>query len=235
MWVAGFIFVAIGGPNWSVWDSLSIAASASIAAGLLAQGYSGSSHAIWPLVFVLFSIAYSKILESEANRGFLLGALGPILLTVFLLSSLTSLQRYAWMHTDQPIGKRTAAFAWVGTPGPLLQDSEIAAELFNLYSKKGKTALFPGYEPVAFLTGRAPKGNVSSSDPATNSKFRDMDIWLDYWKIDYVIVRDNHPYNNGDSEYAMVMRDKALGKKFEIAEVEKPFLVLQRRLGKRSP
>lgn len=235
LWLVGFIFVAIGGPNWSVWDSLSIAASASVAAGLLAQGYRGSSHAIWPLVFVLFAIAFSKILESGTNRGFFLAALAPILLTVFLLSSLISLQRYAWMYTDQPIGKRTTAFAWAGTPGPLLQDSEIAAELFNLYSKKGKTALFPGYEPVAFLTGRAPNGNVSSSDPATNSKFWDMDVWLDYWKIDYVIVRDNHPYTTGDSEYAMAMRDKVLGKKFEIAEVEKPFLILQRRLVNLSP
>lgn len=234
LWVVGFIFVAIGGPTWSVWDSISIAASASIAAGLLAQGYYGSSHAIWPLVFVLFAIAYRKILESEASKGFLLGVLAPILLTVFLLSSLTSIARYDWLYTDLPIGKRTASFAWVGTPGSVLQDSEIAAELFNLYSKKGKTAIFPGYEPVAFLTGRAPKGNVSMSDPVTNLKYWDMDTWLDDWKIDYLIVRPIHPHNK-HFEFEMTIRDKVLGKKFQLVEEEGPFMVLQRKKEQWSP
>jgi len=226
LWLVGFVCVAISGPSWSIWDSISVAASGSIVIGLLAQGYYGSSHAIWPLIFVLFVIALRKILESKKSRGLSIGALAPILLTVFLLSGLATLSRYGWMYRNEPLGERSAAFAWVRTPGPFLQESELASDLFDLYRKKGRTAVFPGEEPVAFVNGHAPKGNVSSSDPMTNPYFANLPSWLKHWRIEFVITRQTMQMPSADLSSQI---NSILENGFEIAEVKSPFIVLRRK------
>jgi hypothetical protein len=237
LWMIGFILFAISGPRWDFWDSVLIASTASIAIGLLAQGYKGSSHAIWPLLFVLFCISYSKILEAGQGRLLIVGILAPILVSVFLFSGLVELQRYNWMYREEPLGDRTEVFGWVQTPGLFLQDSIVSANLYDRYSKMGKTAVFPGEEPVAFLTNHAPKGNVSASDRMTNPYFDDLGNWLDQWMIQFVIVRTTSqaPSTANALDFEGKIRGQMLNKKFELVETKGPFKVLRRKIHDLTP
>jgi hypothetical protein len=109
---------------------------------------------------------------------------------VGIFNSTMNLARYAWLD---PSGQANPIYglSWSSTPGNSGVDTETAAELFIKYSKLGSTAVFPGEEPVAFVTGIIPATDVSASDRTTNPLFEDLQGWLQKNNNRYIIVRED--------------------------------------------
>jgi len=186
------ILAVVGKKNFDLWDLLSLALIGSLMTGWLSQGFLLSSHATWPLVLIGVLIALRQNMKYLDNRYFsflfLCSVAAVVVFVIGIFISAMSLARYSWLDPSGE-AKPVYGLSWASTPGNSGVDTETAAELFIKYSKMGKTTVFPGEEPIAFVTGIIPATDVSASDRSTNPLFDDLQTWIQVNKIRYVIVR----------------------------------------------
>jgi hypothetical protein len=159
---------------------------------LLPQGFYGSSNSIWPLVFLVLILLLSKTEIINPKSGLALATAIIIVTMLILYTNLNMVKqqiRYDWLRSAESISQNQGRFSHLGTPGNYLVDSEIASGVFERYKDIGKTAIFPGEEPIAFLTSKLPDTDVSSSDPSTNPNYSNILSWLKSYGIEYLIFR----------------------------------------------
>jgi hypothetical protein len=187
---------------------------------LLPQGFYGSSNSIWPVVFLVLILLLSKI-EIINHKSEL--ALAPSIMIVTILILYTNLNmvkeqtRYDWLRSAEPVSQNSGQFSQLGTPGNYLLDSEIASDVFERYKDLGKTAIFPGEEPVAFLTSKLPDTDVSSSDPSTNPNYSNVLSWLNSYGIEYLIFRAEGQNKNSTEANLAILN--SLKEEYKLIEV----------------
>jgi hypothetical protein len=162
---------------------------------LLPQGFLGSSNSIWPLLILnlILIVNEQKIEQKFPRYKVIVVASASILLFVVSVMSLF-LVRYGWIQPKGIEATGTKSISFMKTEGTFLSDVDIATEIFLKFQKLGKVAVFPGEDPIAFLTGFTPDTDVSASDPTTNPNFYNLDFWLEKHSIAYLIYRTNGQY-----------------------------------------
>ena len=160
-------------------------------AAMLPQGFYGSTHSLWPLLILAFIFAITEeetVLDKISQRI----AVFCLVVNLFVVSTMSLyLVRYDWLPLQNRASVGSKSFGLLKTYGNYLSESEEMASLFLKYKKLGKIAIFPGEEPIAFLTGQVPDVEVSSSDPTTNPWYPNLKGWLEFNSIDYLIYREN--------------------------------------------
>lgn len=193
---------------------------------MLPQGFYGSSQSIWPLLILALILALSDPLVSM-NRV-VHKSVSLILSVIFFTASTMSLYlvRYDWLPLKGDISVGSANFGLLKTYGNYLPESEIMAKLFVKYKQIGKTAIFPGEEPIAFLTGQVPDTNVSASDPTTNPWYSDVKGWLESHSIEYLIFREiGQNVSTSSVNFGII---SSLQKQFEIIERDSEYSVYKK-------
>lgn len=224
------ILAVFGKKSFDLLDLLSLALIGSLITGWLSQGFLLSSHATWPLVLIGVLIALRQNMKYLDDRYFsFLFPFSVAAVMVFVIGifiSTMNLARYSWLDPSGE-AKPIYGLSWVSTPGNSGVDTETAANLFTKYSKMGRTTVFPGEEPVAFITGIIPATDVSASDRTTNPLFDDLQNWMQVNDIRYVILR-----NNGQSpEVNSVLSERVeiLIEDLYLIEQQGPFTVFELR------
>ena len=164
------------------------------AANYLSQGISGSSYAFWHLYLLVYLLNF-QILKELQIKGFGID-LEPkkmfISALIFVLPSIVysfTLERMNFVRFDEPVQKFRSLYGWIGTPGGYLEESQTGIDLFEKYSKLGRTTVWPGEDPVALFTGTIPATDVSVSDATTNPNYKNIDNWLKESGIQFVILK----------------------------------------------
>jgi len=224
------ILAVVGKKSFDLLDLLSLALIGSLITGWLSQGFLLSSHATWPLVLIGVLIALRQNMKYLDDRYFsFLFPFSVAAMMVFVIGifiSTMNLARYSWLDPSGE-AKPIYGLSWASTPGNSGVDTETAANLFTKYSKMGRTTVFPGEEPVAFITGIIPATDVSASDRTTNPLFDDLQNWMQVNDIRYVILR-----NKGQSpEVNSVLSERVeiLTEDLYLIEQQGPFTVYELR------
>lgn len=227
-WLAAFVLTAFRSTTWSIWDTVLCATSGSAFAGLISQGFTGSTHSIWPLMILNVALVAAALIPSQRYARLWLISLGLVLTwIVFAVIAVDAynLTRYAWIARPEAPSAAAAPFKWARTPSSFLADASRAAALFEKYSRLGPTTVFPGEEPVAFLTGRVPHSDISASDGTTNPSYGDLAGWLERSGVEYLILRRDSQIPS-DNRLATI--DDQLGR-FSLVQRADPFEVYKRR------
>jgi len=227
-WLTAFLITAFRSPAWSIWDTILCATSAAAFAGLISQGFGGSTHSIWPIMILNVALVAAALTRLERySRLWLIT--GGLVLTWIVFAVIAvdayNMTRYAWIARPESPSAAAASFAWARTPGTFLADASKAATLFEKYSKLGPTTMFPGEEPVAFLTGEVPHSDISASDGTTNPSYDDLGGWLQRRGVKYVILRRDSQIP-GDTRLSEI--DDQLTH-FSLVQKDDPFEVYERR------
>jgi hypothetical protein len=164
------------------------------AANYLSQGISGSSYAFWHLYLLVYllNFRFLKELQIKAfgsdseSKKMLIAAV--IFVFPSIVYSLT-LERMNFVRFDEPVQKFRSLYGWIGTPGGYLEESQTGIDLFEKYSKLGRTTVWPGEDPVALFSGTVPDTDVSVSDATTNPSYKNIDNWLKESDIQFVILK----------------------------------------------
>lgn len=224
------LLAVVGKKSFDLWDLLSFALIGSLITGWLSQGFISSSHATWPLVLigVLMALRQNmKYLDDKYFSFLFICSVAAVMVFVMgIFISTMNLARYSWLDPSGE-AKPIYGLSWASTPGNAGVDTKTAAELFIKYSKMGKTTVFPGEEPVAFVTGIIPATDLSASDGTTNPLFYDLQNWIQNSDIRYVIVRDD-----GQSPGMSIIleeRTEELTEGFYLVEQKGPFTVYAKR------
>jgi len=165
-------------------------------ANFIAQGIVNSSYAFWQiyiLVAIISLVGLTANFSSKQNyKGIerklkcsYMFSLFVILISVSLYSF--SQIRMSYIKTDKSISTFPKLYGWIGTPGVFLEETQVGIDLFAKYSKKGKTTVWPGEDPVSMLSGILPATNISTSDATTNPQFGNVANWLNDFEIEYVV------------------------------------------------
>ena len=185
---------ALGRPYVDPWDVVQIGLVVALMSGWLSQGFVGSSHATWPLIVLGILIAVSKIVgpadRSRSGKYIAVGLVSVCLFSIGVVSSTLALSRYSWL-APQGEARTIPGLAWASTPGDAGADTADAVILFEEFSAQGPTAVFPGEEPVSFITGAIPAGEVSASDGTTNPEFYALSEWFRGTGAQFLIVRSD--------------------------------------------
>lgn len=188
------LLAVVGKKTFDLWDLVSLALMASLMTGWLSQGFFGSSHATWPLVVIGVLIALRQNMKAidypRFGRLFFASMAAVIVFVIGIYASSMTLARYSWLGLTGD-AKPVYGLSWASTPGNSGVDTKTAAYLFLKYSNLGRTAVFPGEEPVSFVTGIIPATDVSASDGTTNPLFEDPQNWIRKNENRYVIVRND--------------------------------------------
>jgi hypothetical protein len=164
------------------------------AANYLSQGISGSSYAFWHLYLLVYLLNF-QILKELQIEGFGIDLESKkmfITALIFVLPSIVysfTLERMNFVRFDEPVQKFRNLYGWIGTPGGYLEESQTGIDLFEKYSKLGRTTVWPGEDPVALITGTIPATDVSVSDATTNPNYKNIDNWLKESGIQFVILK----------------------------------------------
>ena len=197
-----------------------------IIVAMLPQGFYGSTQSSWPILILGFSLAITE--EKKFLGGFNSKIVISCVITSLIFASVMSLYlvRYDWLplQNRESIGSKN--FGLMRTYGNYLPESESMAQLFLKYKTLGKTAIFPGEEPVAFLTGQVPDINVSSSDPTTNPWYSNLNGWLKVNSIEFLIYRENgQNLSTSPTNFGLI---STLRNQFEVLEKKGEYVVYKK-------
>jgi hypothetical protein len=224
------LLAVVGKKSFDLLDLLSLALIGSLITGWLSQGFLLSSHATWPLVLTGVLVALRQNMKYLDDKYFsflfICSVAAVMVFVIGIFISTMNLARYSWLDPSGE-AKPIYGLSWASTPGNSGVDTETAAELFIKYSKMGRTTVFPGEEPVAFITGIIPATDVSASDRTTNPLFDDLQNWMQVNDIRYVILR-----NKGQSpevNSVLYERVEILIEDLYLIEQQGPFTVYELR------
>jgi hypothetical protein len=154
----------------------------------LSQGLVGSSYAFWQIYAIVLLISVNainfeklpKVIDSQTSK---VVAFSLIILIVCISSYSFSLTRLDFVRNDEEISHYPKLYGWIGTPGNYLEETQVGINLFSKYSKLGKTAVWPGEDPVSLFSEFIPATDVSTSDQTTNPSYLEIDECLSDFNI----------------------------------------------------
>jgi hypothetical protein len=198
----------------------------------LAQGIVGSSYGFFQLYLFLILLSSIPLVKKLKKDNLFVFKIISLLLVPFIFSSSvvyysSSKIRMAYVRIDEEIGRYPVLYSWIGTPGEYLEETQIGIYLFDKYIKKGRTAVWPGEDPVALFGSSIPSTQISLSDPTTNPFYNDVDSWLKEQKIEYVILK-SRLQTPGMHQISIDKLEEA-AKDFDRIEKKGVYFVLQRK------
>lgn len=198
----------------------------------LAQGILGSSYGFFQLYLLLILLSSIPLAKSLKKDKLLVFKIISLLLVPIIFSSIvvyysSSKIRMAYVRIDEEIGRYPALYSWIGTPGEYLAETQTGIDLFDEYIKKGRTAVWPGEDPVALFSPSIPSTQISLSDPTTNPFYNDVDSWLKDQNIEYIIWK-SRLHTPGMHQISADRLEEA-SKDFNRIEKRGVYFVLQRK------
>jgi len=198
----------------------------------LAQGIVGSSYGFFQLYLFLILLSSIPLIKKLNKNDLFVFKIISLLLVPVIFSSIvvyysSSKIRMAYVRIDEEIGKYPVLYSWIGTPGEYLAETQTGIDLFDEYSKKGRTAVWPGEDPVALFSPSIPSTQVSLSDPTTNPFYNDVDSWLKDQDIEYIIWK-SRLHTPGMHQISTDQLEEA-SKDFNRIEKRGVYFVLQRK------
>ncbi len=198
----------------------------------LAQGIVGSSYGFFQLYLFLILLSSIPLVKKLKKDNLFVFRIISLLLVPFVFSSSvvyysSSKIRMAYVRIDEEIGRYPVLYSWIGTPGEYLEETQIGIDLFDKYIKKGRTAVWPGEDPVALFGSSIPSTQISLSDPTTNPFYNDVDSWLKEQKIEYIILK-SRLQTPGMHQISIDKLEEA-AKDFDRIEKKGVYFVLQRK------
>lgn len=158
----------------------------------LSQGLVGSSYAFWQIYSIVLLISvnainFKKLPKVKNSQTPKVVAFSLIIFIVCISSYSFSLTRLDFVRNDEEISHFPKLYGWIGTPGNYLEETQVGINLFSKYSKLGKTAVWPGEDPVSLFSEFIPATDVSTSDQTTNPSYLEIDEWLSDFNIEYIV------------------------------------------------
>jgi hypothetical protein len=202
-----------------------------LAANYLSQGILGSSYGFFQLYLLLILFLTTPFISSFANEKHLIKIgvilLVPIIFSASVLYYSSSKIRMSYVRFDEEIQKYPVLYSWIGTPGGYLEETQTGIDLFDKYIKKGRTAVWPGEDPVSLFGSAIPSTQVSLSDPTTNPFYNDVARWLKEQNIQYIILK-SRLHTPGMHQISIDKLEEAT-KDFVRIEKRGVYFVLQRK------
>jgi hypothetical protein len=198
----------------------------------LAQGIIGSSYGFFQLYLLLILLSFIPLVKNVNKDNFFILKVISLLLVPFIFSSIvvyysSSKIRMAYVRIDEEIGRYPVLYSWIGTPGEYLAETQTGIDLFEEYIKKGRTAVWPGEDPVALFSSSIPSTQVSLSDPTTNPFYNDVESWLKDQNIEYIVWK-SRLHTPGMHQISTDQLEKA-SKDFNRIEKRGVYFVLKRK------
>ena len=198
----------------------------------LAQGILGSSYGFFQLYLFLILLSSIPLVKKLNKDNLFVFKIISLLLVPVIFSSIvvyysSSKIRMAYVRIDEEIGRYPVLYSWIGTPGEYLAETQTGIDLFDEYIKKGRTAVWPGEDPVALFSPSIPSTQISLSDPTTNPFYNDVDSWLKDQNIEYVIWK-SRLHTPGMHQISADRLEEA-SKDFNRIEKRGVYFVLQRK------
>lgn len=198
----------------------------------LAQGIIGSSYGFFQLYLLLILLSFIPLVKNVNKDNFFILKVISLLLVPFIFSSIvvyysSSKIRMAYVRIDEEIGRYPVLYSWIGTPGEYLAETQTGIELFEEYIEKGRTAVWPGEDPVALFSSSIPSTQVSLSDPTTNPFYNDIESWLKDQNIEYIVWK-SRLHTPGMHQISTDQLEKA-SKDFNRIEKRGVYFVLKRK------
>ena len=198
----------------------------------LAQGIVGSSYGFFQLYLLLILLSFIPLVKNVNKDNFFILKVISLLLVPFIFSSIvvyysSSKIRMAYVRIDEEIGKYPVLYSWIGTPGEYLAETQTGIDLFEEYIEKGRTAVWPGEDPVALFSSSIPSTQVSLSDPTTNPFYNDVESWLKDQNIEYIVWK-SRLHTPGMHQISTDQLEKA-SKDFYRIEKRGVYFVLKRK------
>jgi hypothetical protein len=198
----------------------------------LAQGIVGSSYGFFQLYLLLILLSFIPLVKNVNKDNFFILKVISLLLVPFIFSSIvvyysSSKIRMAYVRIDEEIGRYPVLYSWIGTPGEYLAETQTGIDLFEEYIKKGRTAVWPGEDPVALFSSSIPSTQVSLSDPTTNPFYNDVESWLKDQNIEYIVWK-SRLHTPGMHQISTDQLEKA-SKDFNRIEKRGVYFVLKRK------
>jgi hypothetical protein len=198
----------------------------------LAQGIVGSSYGFFQLYLLLILLSFIPLVKNVNKDNFFILKVISLLLVPFIFSSIvvyysSSKIRMAYVRIDEEIGRYPVLYSWIGTPGEYLAETQTGIDLFEEYIKKGRTAVWPGEDPVALFSSSIPSTQVSLSDPTTNPFYNDVESWLKDQNIEYIVWK-SRLHTPGMHQISTDQIEKA-SKDFNRIEKRGVYFVLKRK------
>jgi len=198
----------------------------------LAQGIIGSSYGFFQLYLLLILLSFIPLVKNVNKDNFFILKVISLLLVPFIFSSIvvyysSSKIRMAYVRIDEEIGRYPVLYSWIGTPGEYLAETQTGIDLFEEYIKKGRTAVWPGEDPVALFSSSIPSTQVSLSDPTTNPFYNDVESWLKDQNIEYIVWK-SRLHTPGMHQISTDQIEKA-SKDFNRIEKRGVYFVLKRK------
>ena len=202
-----------------------------LAANYLSQGILGSSYGFFQLYLLLILFLTAPLISSLANDRDLIKIgvilLVPIIFSASILYYSSSKIRMSYVRFDEEVQKYPVLYSWIGTPGGYLEETQTGIDLFDKYIKKGRTAVWPGEDPVSLFGSTIPSTQVSLSDPTTNPFYNDVDSWLVDQDIKFIILK-SRLHTPGMHQISIDKLEEA-AKDFVRIEKKGVYFVLQRK------
>ena len=198
----------------------------------LAQGIVGSSYGFFQLYLLLILLSFIPLVKNVNKDNVFILKVISLLLVPFIFSSIvvyysSSKIRMAYVRIDEEIGRYPVLYSWIGTPGEYLAETQTGIDLFEEYIKKGRTAVWPGEDPVALFSSSIPSTQVSLSDPTTNPFYNDVESWLKDQNIEYIVWK-SRLHTPGMHQISTDQLEKA-SKDFNRIEKRGVYFVLKRK------
>lgn len=198
----------------------------------LAQGIVGSSYGFFQLYLLLILLSFLPLVKNMNKDSFFILKVISLLLIPFIFSSIvvyysSSKIRMAYVRIDEEIGRYPVLYSWIGTPGEYLAETQTGIDLFEEYIKKGRTAVWPGEDPVALFSSSIPSTQVSLSDPTTNPFYNDVESWLKDQNIEFIVWK-SRLHTPGMHQISTDQLEKA-SKDFNRIEKRGVYFVLKRK------
>lgn len=198
----------------------------------LAQGIVGSSYGFFQLYLLLILLSFIPLVRNVNKDNFFILKVISLLLVPFIFSSIvvyysSSKIRMAYVRIDEEIGRYPVLYSWIGTPGEYLAETQTGIDLFEEYIEKGRTAVWPGEDPVALFSSSIPSTQVSLSDPTTNPFYNDVESWLNDQNIEYIVWK-SRLHTPGMHQISTDQLEKA-SKDFNRIEKRGVYFVLKRK------
>jgi hypothetical protein len=202
-------------------------------ANFLSQGVLGSSYGFFQLYLLLILLSLIPLINSISKQNWTLVKLFAILYVPILFSSTVvyysnSKIRMSYVRFDESVEKYPTLYSWIGTPGSYLKETQTGIDLFEKYIKKGRTAVWPGEDPVSLFSSAIPSTQVSISDSTTNPYYNDVDKWLKDQNIEYIILK-SRLHTPGQHQISIDKLEQA-AKNFVRIEKQGVYFVLERKL-----
>lgn len=198
----------------------------------LAQGIVGSSYGFFQLYLLLILLSFIPLVKNVNKDNLFILKVISLLLVPFIFSTIvvyysSSKIRMAYVRIDEEIGRYPVLYSWIGTPGEYLAETQTGIDLFEEYIKKGRTAVWPGEDPVALFSSSIPSTQVSLSDPTTNPFYNDVESWLKDQNIEYIVWK-SRLHTPGMHQISTDQLEKA-SKDFNRIEKRGVYFVLKRK------